>query len=408
MMYLIKRIKVLLCGEMFFVLFLVSGYFKAGLQLPIDLTIFFLALSFLVFIKRFIQSPKVSKSAFVPLVLFSCLVGVLLGSMFWTNSLVYSIDKTLRFMFITGWAFLGGLLLINNKESVKRFLLSMVLVSTAGSLMTIYLFMTNSSPTGFIALSGDNYLGAARLSGLGATLLIINYFYGENKLLSLISLFINVFALMATGARMPLIAFFVIFLLMTFSSVRYKKGTIFYSKNTKYVFLLAFLIFSVGSFILESGGFKTTISRLEVLFTEQNGGSSANARIERYYTAMEMFNHNVVLGDGIGSFPLSFSSIDKRDYPHNIFLELLSELGLIGFLLFLALLLTSIYRITINYGGTESKNMNIQFTVLVGILFTLLNALVSGDINDNRMLFTFLAVASIAPICRNQGRLQKE
>jgi O-antigen ligase len=398
---MIKIPKLIMFGEMFFALFLVSGTFKATFHLPIDLTIMFLLLSFLSFCKRFIEKPQINKYIIVPLVLYACLIAICLLSLYWTKSSVYAMDKTLRFMFITGWAFLGALLLLNKKESAKKFLFNMVLISTCESIFSIYLFLTNSSTTGFIGIDGENYLSTARLIGLGAMLLMANYFYGKNKLSTVVLLIIHGFALLATGARMPLIAFILIFLIMTFRGIRYEKGIIYYTKNTKYILILFMLVVIAATFIMKSGVFSTTISRLEVLFTEHNGGNSANGRIERYKVALEMFKNHPVFGCGIGSFPLFFSSIDSRDYPHNIFLELLSETGMVGFLVFICSVTIAITRF---YKANKNNKYNILcIAIFISFLYMFLNAMISGDINDNRLLFTFIALSSILPILSSRN-----
>lgn len=65
-------------------------------------------------------------------------------------------------------------------------------------------------------------------------------------------------------------------------------------------------------------------------------------------TALEMFKNNIFLGSGFGSFRFECHKYDKIDslsridrcstHPHNIYFEILSELGLIGFVFFLIFL----------------------------------------------------------------------
>jgi O-antigen ligase len=194
---------------------------------------------------------------------------------------------------------------------------------------------------------------------------------------------------------MPLVAFSIVFLLLTLKGIRLKQGIIYYTKHTKYIFFSLLFVVVISSFLVKTEMFSTTFNRLEILFTEENGGSSANARLVRYSEAYKMFQDSPFFGKGIGSFPVSFSSIDARDYPHNIFLELLSELGLLGLILFLFLLTVSIGRL-IKVSKRDSIN-KMYLGLLAGFLFSFLNALVSGDINDNRILFTFIAIGAMTP-----------
>ena len=70
-------------------------------------------------------------------------------------------------------------------------------------------------------------------------------------------------------------------------------------------------------------------------------------------TALEMFKNNIFLGSGFGSFRFECHKYDKIDslsridrcstHPHNIYFEILSELGLIGFVFFLIFLFSYFY-----------------------------------------------------------------
>jgi O-antigen ligase len=400
-----KVFKVVFSGEFFFVLFVTGGYYKEALGMPFDFTLLFLVLSILVSLKRIFVNPNVNRLAIAPLTLYCGMIALFLISMFWSDSEVYALDKTLRFIVITGWAFVGGLLLIYNKESAKRFIASILVVSTLGSLFMGFLFVVNSSQTGFISIAGGNYLGAARLCGLGAMILLVYFFFGERKLLSLTLLSIHTLALLSTGARMPLVAFSAIFMLLTFRGVRYAKGNLYYTKHTKYIIVSLLFVIVMGFFLVKTDTFSTTINRFEILFTEENGGNSANGRLMRFSEALEMFGRSPILGEGVGSFPVSFSSVDARDYPHNIFLELLSELGLVGLVMFLCLFLLPIYRFF-----KINNNNRLLLALMAGLLFSFLNSLVSGDVNDNRILFTFISIITIAPtlfkFCKKDSQTQ--
>lgn len=98
-----------------------------------------------------------------------------------------------------------------------------------------------------------------------------------------------------------------------------------------------------------------------------------------------MFQDNPVLGKGIGSFSINYRGEDIRDYPHNIILETASELGIVGLSVLFLLLLYGILN--------AYKNDNLLcYSVFLCFVFMFLNANVSGDFNDNRLLFTFLAL----------------
>src|SRR5205807_1750029 len=56
-------------------------------------------------------------------------------------------------------------------------------------------------------------------------------------------------------------------------------------------------------------------------------GLSSNGRSDIWAVAITTFSHHLVLGLGTGGFA---SLLGGLNYPHNIFLEMASELGLLG------------------------------------------------------------------------------
>src|SRR5690606_25013992 len=68
---------------------------------------------------------------------------------------------------------------------------------------------------------------------------------------------------------------------------------------------------------------------------------SFNSRNDRYAMVFEQLNNyassgfwSLVLGSGSGNFSHVFDQQDISSYPHNIFLEVIYEYGLVGLILF--------------------------------------------------------------------------
>ena len=92
---------------------------------------------------------------------------------------------------------------------------------------------------------------------------------------------------------------------------------------------------------------------------------------------------NFILGYGLGSLSYEYRKIDERMYPHNMFLEILFELGLIGLILILAFFYTNI---------NIFKNIYLDLAFLSTlILFT--HAMKSSSFIDLRILFALLAIS---------------
>ena len=82
-------------------------------------------------------------------------------------------------------------------------------------------------------------------------------------------------------------------------------------------------------------------------------------------------------------------------YPHNLFFEIASEFGIISLLFFLIYLFQSIYL---------SFKLNLQNKLQAGnmmfytFVFLFLNSMVSGDLNDARLLFVFIPLMLVKEI----------
>jgi O-antigen ligase len=105
---------------------------------------------------------------------------------------------------------------------------------------------------------------------------------------------------------------------------------------------------------------------------------------------------NVLIGIGTGGWSYAHNRFDFRDYPHNIFLEIGSELGLLGLIIFCTFL-WFIYRDLISAIVTKNKNSAIYLFAVWGFGVTLVgffNAQVSGDIFGNEYLWVGAAILS--------------
>ena len=91
-----------------------------------------------------------------------------------------------------------------------------------------------------------------------------------------------------------------------------------------------------------------------------------------FYAAKKSWEENKIFGNGVRSFRIEcnkYRDIKKNacsSHPHNIYLELLSEVGLIGFFSFIILIINLIYKslfvIVLNF-----NNKSIEFYLLLGL-----------------------------------------
>jgi O-antigen ligase len=168
---------------------------------------------------------------------------------------------------------------------------------------------------------------------------------------------------------------------------------------TTAAFMLFFLVFGLGGayFVLRQtdlGKYTAKAGELEVLFTQGSSSGSAGKRVDFYRATLEALPNQPLMGTGIGSWSRFYFGNDQRNYPHNLFLEIAFEEGLVGLAAFLALLALVGISVVRMVGASRS-----HFIVLgLLVLYSLIISLFSGDLDDNRLLWLWIGVA--LSICR--------
>jgi O-antigen ligase len=144
-----------------------------------------------------------------------------------------------------------------------------------------------------------------------------------------------------------------------------------------------------------------TIERLDVLLTPTRG-ASAQARIVLADDSIRLWETRPAFGVGLGGFPVLAGLGDRREYPHDLVLELLAETGLVGLLLFGLVLATAVR----NLGPLRALRRDpLRMALLALLVYSFTNALFSGDLVDNRSLLAFagLCVVGIGASARAES-----
>ncbi|GKV57403.1 O-antigen polymerase [Sporosarcina sp. NCCP-2222] len=396
-----KIIKSILCGELFFALLLFSGVFKESLNLPIDISILFIALTFIAVVIKIASKKRIHKTILLPIISLTIIYSMFLISYIISLGEIYATEKILKFSFVTLPSIVFALILLDNKKALHRFFISIAMIAFVLSVFSLPSIFHRGSSLGFIGFNGGNYQGLALLNGIG---LIIQVFYflleahsKRLKMLSLLVASITAFVLFATGSRMPILAFIVTSVYILGNSFYFRRDIIFLRKGVKLLFLLSTLSIPLLCIMVNKGFFETIIYRFSVLFTEESGGDSSAGRIERYKSAYEMIKRSPFVGEGLGGFPLYYSGEDISDYPHNIILEIIAEMGLIGLVVCIIFFALSLFR-TLNLYRSSYKFIPTLGMVTVGVFIYYLSfAMVSGDINSNRILYVFMGIMCMFP-----------
>lgn len=380
-------------------IYLTIGVFKGTPlleRLPVDVTLLLAALLALVCAERLLSGraltvPLGFASAFV-------LLGTLLAvSVTWTPVPGYGEEKALTFWTLTALAAFAPFCLVRNAGELRS-LLAWVLVAASVAAVVVLAFGAVIS-NGDISDSNYNRL---EFGGIANTIftsrlicagIIVAAFapaigLGGRRRLFIPLLGVALLAVAAAiGSRGPILsALLAIVCTLLVFAVRNPRAAV-----------AAVVFVAVAAAALPFAPLpETSVARLEGLARDPVGTLQTDGRSRLYAQAIELTREHPVAGIGSGGFFLYSPVLTKKDlrYPHNIVLEVSAEVGVAGALALVA-------TIAVGFAGLcrrgwaelRQRHRMLIFATTALLLFTLFNAQLSGDINDNRMLWTALGLA---------------
>ena len=357
----------------------------AGINLVVIVSVVYLISVLILFSS--IKKTVFSKSK---ILLYSFYLLVLItGPMLW---LIFDITEFGFEKFINFWLIIVPVSIIiiekyNRVDVLKTFYI-LLGVSCFLALLSSVGLSISARDDGRMAALGGGPIVFARWMGFGILSLLflpirIKAFY---KYLVIVLFFILA---LASGSRGPILALFLtgfIFVILNFNKVIVKIG---------FVFLLLFslLLFpGVGNKISKVVGFE------RVFMNVSKKGGSKQSTSTRTNLAIGSFIllQNYPLGVGAGNWQALSNEIRPThmmplEYPHNLLLEVACEYGIQTLLLLLLLLLFVLnlsYKKMIKFKNDKTSLYPLLFYLL---LFFFLNSLVSGMLNDSRLLFVIIS-----------------
>lgn len=164
------------------------------------------------------------------------------------------------------------------------------------------------------------------------------------------------------------------------------------------VVVVLLLVFALGmSNVREELETPEIVYRYSVLQRPLAEEGSGSDRIQFWRSAWETFLDHPAFGIGAGGWGMVWDKQDVRDFPHNVFLEILCEEGLIGGFLF-ALFFFGTVRLVwkVMRHPLSTPRMKTLAIWAVGILtFAGLDAQLSGDIQTNDYLWIAAAIVCV-------------
>tara|TARA_Y100000590_G_scaffold344091_2_gene393385 strand:- start:1118 stop:2488 length:1371 start_codon:yes stop_codon:yes gene_type:complete len=368
----------------------------------LDLTVLLIALLWLGMARIFISGewrfPELARGL---LLLFALFSGVVMLSGLYTPSPESGGLKISRFLVFASSMFVAPFVLLNTQADSARMLKYFKILSAlilCAMLVNLLIIVTSGGLVTYLvraSLLGANPIAVSRsLAVIAAMVTVIGIRQsGWRRYTSLLLLALILLAIVSTGSRGPLISFFAgiaVFTLM-FESAVYR-SRLFMVGGVSIIIVVSlllvlpeslttrFLQITQGDIIVTAGG----VERVSTIATRLNFWEMS---LQQWVDSVFSF----FFGIGAGGFSSLFIWRDFRWYPHNIFIEVLVEQGLVGLVL-IGLMIVFAVRLLLKarYQGIISENSSVWIASMIVIFFS---AQVSGDLNDNRILLMFLAIA---------------
>lgn len=309
----------------------------------------------------------------------------------------------LNFSCLVGAAFVIG----PRRDRVVRFVVLMACVGCGLAALWLPLALVTSggsrpSLLGAEYLLLSHWMGVGALLTLGYTLLVARH--GVSRAVGTAVFIAVTLAMLSSGGRGPLLALAASSTILMFGRVPSRSWRLPRRKSAVRRLAVIFLLALAALVPIAESRSLLTITRLSVLLSPTRG-SSAEERIQRAEVAISMWRSDLVLGTGIGSYPVLAGFGDVREYPHNLLLEVGAETGVIGVALLVLLLGFGLRSL----GGWRTLRQDpLRVIILALVIYWLVVAQISGDLVDNRALLVCTALCVVgAALPGTASRLQR-
>ncbi len=392
--------------EIFPVLFFASGVFKGIIKetVPLfevlDFTVLLMAISLGITFYRLAKRNQLitlpAPPGFAPTLFF---IAILAISLLYSPAFKYGGYKLLSFLAFNLSLFFIAIYFPQSPRDLKRILVTYIYVGVITALLAAFVFYRYVTSGEIEKIMRFTFLGANPISFsafMSGALLVTLIIWDKNwafykKFFATQAILTFVISAIVANSRGPL---FSLLLIVAFLIMR----QIFLRPRIRYLFaslaiigLLAIIIALLPENLVSRYDIGSTFSGPSVVQPE----NTVAMRLKFWQTSLEMATESPIrffLGHGIGAFGKIWYQADTRWYPHNIFLEILSEQGIIGIVAFILFVLVVLLRGIATIQIDENRLKAIGWCLIILTVYFLLCAQFSGDLNDNRRLWFFLGL----------------
>ena len=370
----------------------------------IDVTVIATIIIWLGLIKMLLEGnwtlPNEQKTIVYLFLIFGLLLGI---SYLHTPSPEYGLRKILRFNTFAVTMFITPLLIIKTPDDSRKLLsyFYFLLIIIVGIMLFQFVYFLRWGDFAIvlaywnrISIPGANPIQVSRYLAIGAAMMIVLLIRNKpsNSIHYFIILSVILLSIILSGSRGPLVSIIIGSILYAFLFERKRSSRIIgygiIGVSTITILLLflpesltqRFFDISQGSVIITQQGVK----RVSTIATRFEFWSMS---VQAWFSSVT----NFFVGLGAGGFSSLFIWRDWRWYPHNLFFEIIAELGLVGLIIGAAFIKKS-YQL-INKGIQRGSFTDHSALWVAGTIVMFIAAQFSGDFNDNRILWMFIGIS---------------
>jgi len=337
-----------------------------------------------------------------PLFGFGVFAAVVAISYSYSPAPSYGGSELLRFLGIGTLMLVAPFVLIRGERDLRRF----VILFLGGGLILAGQMILHLDDRQTGAANDITRIGAGWL--IGMVILLALYYrpfrrdsYNTAQAWVLVPLF--GFALIASAARGPITALAVVLFLNVAASPK-MLGRM--ALMLVLLGLSGYAAFAVFSHV-DPSKYHAKLTEIENLAQGQAASGSAVKRLTYYKQTLAAIPDHLMFGGGIGSWNVFYYGTDQRGYPHNLFLLVAFEEGLVG--------LAALFLFLFAMGATcvrLLRKTGQRYAVFPSlVLFCLIVSMFSGDLDDNRVLWYWtgvtLAVCAIVRARYSESLVQR-
>ena len=389
---LVRRPAVLLA------VFLYIPFFESapGLRaLPFDPTPVFAALMVIALVLRTGGTPlrRPPTGFLLPVLVIG--VALLIG-LLWTADSQYANEKVLKYLTVTLIAVLAPFAVLTTERALRQFLVTMVVGAVLVTVLTLILpptiaagIATEFDTRGRYSFGGQIFPSRFLCTAALIMFLVPGLTSSRWRWAAPVAAVGVILVASGFGARGPIAAFgatmVAVIFVLALRSARHLAAVI----AAVAITAVAFPFLTVPD---------TASERIEEAARDPVATLRGDTRRVLYNQATTMIAGSPLLGEGTGSFAAYQAIVSPRGqtllYPHNIFLELWAEIGIIPLLAFVVAVVGGVGTLMRRLVVTDDRRERQLLTLVFGLfILNFFASQLSGDINDSRTTLLFLGLA---------------